>query len=97
MWAGSGAQAGAPISASLRPAASHWDPGSELLLEILAPDGSRLASQFWSGNAPAPESLDATSKVPAWHLLRLTATRLPPPGQMPFELTVTYTASQTLE
>jgi alpha-amylase len=87
----------APISASLSPAVSQWSPNSELLFEILAPDGSTLASQRLHGSAPVLGPLGATPKTTGWHLLRLTATQLPPPGQMPFELIVTYTASQTLE
>jgi alpha-amylase len=70
-----------------------WPTGAEVKLEVLGPAGTLIASEQWTAIDDAPYRLEMKTTENGWYTLRLTSSKLPSEGS-PFELTVTYTASQ---
>jgi alpha-amylase len=88
--------AGSEIDATFLPKTVEWAAGTELRLEILGPDGAVAASRLWTSAQQAPGPLRVAVKTTGWHLAQVSATALPHPGGVAFELTVTYTSTQTI-
>lgn len=88
--------AGTEIRALLRPDTTGWTraPQSSVRLSIAGPDRSELLSREYPLNSPGAP---VTARVVAdgWHALTLSGTALPTRGS-PYELDVTYTATQEL-
>jgi hypothetical protein len=62
-----------------------------IALEIIDPAGASLGAARVRSNERA--TLDATTRRSGWHSIKTVGTGLPPSGA-PFELKVTYTATQ---
>jgi alpha-amylase len=91
-------EGGTTVSAKLKPNPGHeaLDPKAEITLEVLDPAGKVIGTQKWTYPAGSqPAELKAHASKSGWHTLRLTSTDLPAEG-VPFELEVTYTATQEL-
>ena len=91
-------EAGSPIASTFRPDTSATKPGNQaqIKLEVLSAAGKTIGSQNWSAqDKNLPPVLNLRAAPGGWHTLRLTSTGLPAEG-IPFELTVTYTATQEL-
>jgi hypothetical protein len=72
------------------------NPQAQIALEVLSPAGNMIGSQKSTkqGLAPAGDlRLHAVGN--GWHTVRLTSANLPAEG-IPFELTVTYIATQEI-
>jgi len=71
-----------------------WSPQARITLEVLSPASKIIGSQNWTrqGHSPAGD-LRLKAVGNGWHTLRLTSSNLPAEGN-PFELTVTYNATQ---
>ncbi len=88
---------GSEIHALFLPSPGAWATESELRVEIADPGGATIASQLWRGGKLAPGPMTVTTHATGWHTSRVTATGLPGLGNRPFELSLTYTSTQTLE
>jgi|SRR5579862_3420764 len=89
---------GTGVSAKLKPNPGNetLDPKAQITLEVLSPAGKVIGTQKWTQAAGAqPAELNAHTTASGWHTLRLTSANLPAAG-IPFELEVTYTATQEL-
>jgi alpha-amylase len=88
---------GSPITLRFAPGVNPttWDAGATITLEVLGPKGgATLGSQKWTHPGPVPAGdLRLEAGGDGWHTLRLTSAGLPAKG-VPFELTVTYLATQ---
>lgn len=87
--------AGTPIAATLQPYTAHWTADTQLVLELIGPDGTVAASQTRVGPGPHPGTLRAQAHHAGWHTARLTGKHLPD-NRNPYELTVQYTATRGL-
>ena len=85
------------VHASLVAEAVHWGTGSDVTFELVDPRGSVVMSRRWTAAPPSPGVMSGTTRLAGWHTARLIAGGLEPPGEMPFELTVNYSAPQQLE
>jgi alpha-amylase len=89
--------ANSPIQAILKPDTAGWTASSKIELALLSPDGSILANENVASNTPAGTSLHATARATGFHTIQLTASNMPVANLNPsFEVSVTYTATQTL-
>jgi alpha-amylase len=87
--------AGTSIAATLEPATEHWIPSTQLILELVGPDGVLVASQTWVGPGHHPTALHAQAKHTGFYTVRLAGKNLPA-KQNAYQLTVQYTAPQHL-
>jgi len=86
-------RAHSPLSLTLKPDVTAWTPNTSITLDILAPDGSTLATSVFRLNAPAGATLKTTSAQAGFHTLRLTTAGAPAANANPaYTLSVTYTA-----
>jgi alpha-amylase len=85
------------VQARLNVEAGHWAAATELTFELLDAQGAPVLTRRWTAAAPTPGIAQGTVHEGGWHMARLTAGGLAPPGEMPFELTLTYSAPQRLE
>ncbi len=70
--------------------------GAESVVEVLSPKGNSLGAQKWTVQGPSPAGdLQLMAQGDGWHTLRLTSIGLPGEG-LPYELSVTYTATPNL-
>jgi alpha-amylase len=79
-----------PLRATLH--APTAPPGVQLLLEVIGPTGSLLASRVFTGSSGL---LTATTAAKGFHELRVGAEGLT--GPVPYELDVSYTAPQEFD
>ena len=79
------------IAAEFRGLLVPWPQGASITVELIDPAGAPLASDKVGSNGTA--GLQATARQSGWHSFKTTGTGLPPEGA-PFELSVTYTATQ---
>jgi alpha-amylase len=89
---------GSAIEASLavQGISNTWTTQARLVLELLSPAGHAIGTQQWSKAGASPAgNLHVRAAGNGWHVLRLTGANLPKEGS-PFELTVTYTATQEI-
>ncbi|MBV8088410.1 MAG: hypothetical protein JO139_02360, partial [Alphaproteobacteria bacterium] len=70
---------------------SSWPQSASIAVEVVDPAGASLASARTGANATA--ELQATARQSGWHSFKTAGTGLPASGT-PFELKVTYTATQ---
>jgi hypothetical protein len=84
---------GTTIAARFRAQLAHWPAHASITL-ALGPDGAALASARM-GSADIVECR-GTVRQDGWQTFKLAATGLPADGGVPFELTVTYAATQEL-
>jgi alpha-amylase len=90
------ATASSVLDAALRPDTTHWTVDTRLEVTIKDPAGVPLVSQRWTGIAPAPSRLRATTRAAGWYVVEVASSGLPPPGRSPFTVTITYLSTQTL-
>jgi galactose oxidase len=85
--------ANSSLTARLKPVTTGWTNTTSILLELLNPDGSSLASQSFTLETPAGKELHATTRAEGFHACRLTASNTPAANPNPaYALSVTYTA-----
>ena len=87
VWAAAGTHIGAEFRALLAP----WPQRASIVGEVIDAAGASLASARTRSNATA--ELQATARQSGWHSFKTAGTGLPASGT-PFELKVTYTATQ---
>jgi alpha-amylase len=85
---------GTTIAARFRPQLTHRPAHASITLELLGPDGAALTSAR-IGSADTVECR-GTVQQDGWQTFKTAATGLPADSGMPFELTVTYAATQEL-
>jgi alpha-amylase len=88
IWAASGKQ----IAAEFKGGAARWPADASVTVELRDPDGRAIGTARATSNAPA--ELRATAQRDGWHSLTTHGAGLTQPAGMPFELNVTYTATQ---
>jgi alpha-amylase len=71
-----------------------WPQGTSDVVELVDPAGASLVSARIGSTGTA--ELHATARQSGWYSFRTTATSLPQDSGSPFELSVTYTATQEL-
>ena len=79
------------IAAEFRGQLAPWPQGASIVVELVDPAGAALASARVGSIGTA--GLASTARQSGWHSFKTTASGLPPAGS-PFELSVTYTATQ---
>ena len=85
---------GTTISARFRAQLAHWPAHASITLAAVGPDSAALASAR-IGSADTVECR-GTVRQDGWQSFKTAATGLPADSGVPFELTVTYTATQEL-
>jgi alpha-amylase len=90
VWAAEGTR----IAAEFRSLLAPWPQRASLAVEVLDPAGTSLASARVRSSVAA--ALQATVRREGWHTFKTTGAGLPTGGGAPFELSVTYTATQEL-
>jgi alpha-amylase len=90
IWAADGTHIAAELRGQLRP----WPEHASLTVELLDTGGAQLASARVTSSAAA--ALQATVRRSGWHTFKTTGTGLPHASGAPFELSVSYTATQEL-
>jgi len=85
------AAAGTHITADFRSLLVPWPQGASIVVAVIDPADASLAWARAGSNATA--ELQATARQSGWHSLKTAGTGLPASGA-PFELKVTYTATQ---
>jgi alpha-amylase len=90
VWTAQGTPVGAVFSAERAP----LPPNASIVVELLDPTATRLASAEVGSNGAA--ELRAMATRAGWHSFTVTGGNLPSAGGVPFALTVTYTATQEL-
>ena len=88
VWAAEGTHIAAEFQGRLVP----WPRGASIVVELFDPAGGSLASGRIGSNGTA--RLQTTVRQSGWHSFTTTGTELPTAGGAPFELSVTYTATQ---
>jgi alpha-amylase len=89
---------GSSIDLSFKPSVSGKtvNPQAEIALEVLSPALRLIGSQKWTKQGLSPAgNLQLHAAANGWHTVRLTSANLPAEG-IPFELTVTYVATQEI-
>jgi alpha-amylase len=79
------------IAAEFRGQLAPWPQGASIVVELVDPAGAALASARLGSIGTV--GLASTARQSGWHGFKTTASGLPPGGS-PFELSVTYTATQ---
>ena len=79
------------IAAEFRGQLAPWPQGASIVVELVDPAGGALASARLGSMGTV--GLASTARQSGWHSFKTTASGLPPGGS-PFELSVTYTATQ---
>ena len=82
------------IAAEFRSLLAPWPQRASLAVEVLVPAGTLLASARVTSSGAA--ALQATIRRNGWHTFKTTGSGLPSANGAPFELSVTYTATQEL-
>ena len=82
------------IAAEFRSLLAPWPQRASLAVEVLDPAGTLLASARVTSSGAA--ALQATIRRNGWHTFKTTGSGLPSANGAPFELSVTYTATQEL-
>jgi hypothetical protein len=86
-------RANSPLNLALDPDVTAWTPNTSITLDVVAPDGSILATSVFRLSVPAGAALKATSNQEGFYTLRLTTAGAPGINQNPaYVLSVTYTA-----
>ena len=86
-------RANSPLNLTLDPDVTAWTPNTSITLDVLAPDGSILATSVFRLSAPSGATLKTISTQEGFHTLRLTTTGAPAANSNPtYTLSVTYTA-----
>jgi alpha-amylase len=80
-----------PILAELRSLSNH-PVGTNLTIKLVGPTGAVVGSESFGGDAAQP--MRVVPDRPGWHTLEVVGTGFPAP--VPYELEVTYTATQKL-
>jgi alpha-amylase len=88
VWAAEGTHIAAEVQGRLVP----WPRGASIVVELFDPAGGSLASGKVGSSGTA--RLQTTVRQSGWHSFTTTGTGLPTAGGAPFELSVTYTATQ---
>jgi alpha-amylase len=92
IWCASGSD----IDIQFQPYApgTSWSAQAQITLAVLGPADALIGSRTWTKPVatPAPHFV-VQAAANGWHTLRLTSVNLPSQGY-PFDLTVTYTATQ---
>ena len=88
VWAAQGTH----IAAEFRGLLVPWPRGASIVVELFDPAGGSLASARVTLSGAV--ALQTTVRQSGWHSFATTGTDLPAAGGMPFELSVTYTATQ---
>jgi len=83
---------GTVIEAELKPDTAGWDPGAEIVLDILDGQGEVLASGTHNTKSVGTRMKTFANRS-GWFALRLSGRGLPPAGAS-YALNVTYTATQ---
>ena len=82
-----------PVQAILTPVTNDWTDATSILLELLAPDNTVLASERYQLHTAPGTALRATTRVAGFHTLRLTASHTTAAHPNPsYSLSVSYTA-----
>ena len=84
--------AGTHIAAEFRGLLAPWPRGASIVVDLSGPAGASLASARVGSNGTA--GLQTTARQSGWHSFKTTGTDLSAAGGAPFELSVTYTATQ---
>jgi alpha-amylase len=91
-------QAGTPIQASLQPDMSNWANDTEIVAEILAPNGNRVATRTYKKDTPPKSAFSGNAPATGFHTLRVTAANTPPANPNPaYTLSAIYTAPQQFD
>jgi alpha-amylase len=90
IWAARGRE----IVAEFKGGVSRWPRDASVTVELSDPAGRALVSATAASTAAV--GLRAAARQDGWHSFRTHGTGLPRPDGMPFELRVTYTATQEL-
>jgi hypothetical protein len=85
---------GTDITAEFKPDTAGWTAGAGVSVECVDPRGRVLASLQSSMKSPVAK-IHAVANQAGWFAWRVTGSALPASGA-PYELTVTYTATQGL-
>jgi len=91
IWAAQGTR----IAAEFRSPLDPWPQRASLAVELLDPAGTSLTSARVTASGTA--ALQTAARRDGWHTFKIAGTGLPPASGAPFELSVTYTATQELE
>jgi alpha-amylase len=83
------------LSVNCVPHVAGWQPTTEVVVDVVGPDGATLGTQNWTGVSPAPGAIHVEVARSGWHSVRLTAAQLPEPGTTPFAMTISYLSTQT--
>ena len=87
--------AGTPVQISLQPDMSNWSDHTEIVADILAPNGSRVATKTYKRDTSTGSAFSGNAPATGFHTLRLTAANTPPSNANPaYRLSATYTAPQ---
>jgi alpha-amylase len=88
--------AGIAVTATLKPdpGKSPVKAGTQIELDLLDPAGKSVGAKKWNAGSPSV-TLNTHTAAGGWHTLQLASNGLPAAG-IPFELTVTYTATQEI-
>jgi alpha-amylase len=87
-------QGGTNLECELEPNTEGWSTTTEVILEILDPEGKSLASHNYKAHSPN-QQIKTKANQSGWFTLRLTGSGLPVTGAA-YELKVTYTGTQEL-
>jgi alpha-amylase len=82
------------IECEFKPDTDGWSTTTEVILDILDPEGKSLASHTYKAHSPN-QQLSTKANQSGWFTLRLTGSGLPSSGTA-YQLTVTYTGTQEL-
>jgi len=88
IWAAQGTR----IAAEFRSLLALWRQHASLIVEVLDPVGTALTSGKVTSNRAL--ALQARVRRDGWHAFKTTGAGLPRESGVPFELSVTYTATQ---
>jgi hypothetical protein len=83
---------GTRIAAEFRSLLTPWPQRASLTVEVLDPVGTALTSGRVTSNRAL--ALQALVRRDGWHTFKTTGAGLPRENGTPFELSVTYTATQ---
>jgi len=88
VWAAGGTHIAAEFRGQLAP----WPQTASIVVDLSSPAGASLVSARVGSNGTA--RLQTTARQSGWHSFKTTGAGLPQSGGIPFELSVTYTATQ---
>jgi len=88
VWAAGGTHIAAEFRGQLAP----WPQTASIVVDLSGPAGASLVSARVGSNGTA--RLQTTARQSGWHSFKTTGAGLPQSDGIPFELSVTYTATQ---